>query len=501
MEFSYFCPRQNNFVYLNDSIMRVRLFHQSSILYVALLILLLSVVGMERLHAQEVIIDGLRYSLSDTTATVLGGSPGDLLEIPSSVSYNGNVYSVTAIGEGAFWCGYHYVGDLTIPGSVKEIGEEAFRNCWGFTGRLTIPNSVSVIGRNAFAGCIGFTEVFYDAKNCMDTSSSFSECGGILIIGDDVERIPARIFWNASFTGNLVIPSSVISIGDNAFFHCTGFSGSLVIPDSVTEIGANAFSLCSGFSGYLSIPNSITELKEGVFQGCFGFIGDLVIPDSVTIIGDCAFADCQGFTGNLNIPDSVREIGFAAFADCSGFTSNLIIPNSVTTIGRSAFYGCSGFEGSLTISSSVTYIRSLAFSGCVGFNNCLVLCETPPQLEDSPFDESLTHLIVPCGCIPVYEVSDWHNHFTTITDDCTNVTEVPENMVSLYPNPTNGLVRIEAENIKHITISNALGQSIYASCVNCNVFDYDCGRHGAGLYFIKIETANGMALRRVSVTM
>ena len=480
--------------------MRKRLFHQSCTLYVALLILSLNVVGMERLHAQEVVIDGLRYLLSDTTATVLGGSTGVFLEIPSSVSFNGNVYSVTAIGENAFSCCYDFVGDLTIPGSVKEIGAEAFWFCVGFTGRLTIPNSVSMIGREAFTGCSGFTEVYYNAKNCMDAFTPFSHCGGTLIIGDDVERIPSYVFWNASFTGNLVIPSSVISIGDYAFSQCTGFSGSLVIPDSVTEIGENAFSRCSGLSGSLSISNSITELKEGVFQGCSGLIGNLVIPNSVTIIGDCAFADCRGFTGNLNIPESVREIGFAAFGDCNGFTGSLIIPDSVTKIGRSAFYGCSGFVGNLIISRSVTYIKRLAFSGCVGFNDCIVLCETPPRLEDSPFDESLTHLIVPCDCIPVYEASDWHNHFTTITDDCTNVAEVSDNMVSLYPNPTNGLVRIEAENIKHITISNALGQSIYASCVNCDVFDYDCGRHGAGLYFIKIETANGMALKRVSVT-
>lgn len=484
--------------------MRERLFHQSCTLYVALLILSLNVVGMERLHAQEVVIDGLRYSLSDTTATVLGGSTGVFLEIPSSVSYNGNVYSVTAIGEYAFSCCNDFVGDLAIPSSVKEIGEGAFWFCEGFTGRLTIPQSVSVIGREAFTGCSGFTEVYYNAKNCMDTFTPFSSCGGTLIIGDDVERIPSNVFWNASFTGNLVIPSSVISIGDYAFSRCTGFSGSLVIPDSVTEIGGYAFSECSGFSGSLSISNSITELNNSVFQGCSGFIGNLVIPDSVTIIGDRAFAGCLGFTGNLNIPDSVREIGFAAFGDCSGFTGGLIIPNSVTTIGGSAFYGCSGFEGSLTISSSVSYIKRLAFSGCVGFNNCIVLRETPPRLEispDSPFDESLTLLIVPCGCISVYEASDWHNYFTTIIDDCTNVAEVFENMVSLYPNPTNGLVRIEAENIKHITISNALGQSIYESCVNSNVFDYDCSRHGAGLYFIKIETANGMALKRVSVTM
>ena len=81
-------------------------------------------------------------------------------------------------------------------------------------------------------------------------------------------------------------------------------------------------------------------------------------------------------------------------------------------------------------------------------------------------------------------------------------TGVDESMGSncrIYPNPTNGQVRIEAEGLKHIIISNMLGQQIFNGSANGDAFEYDFGKHGAGLYLVSIETANGVAVKKVSV--
>jgi len=202
----------------------------------------------------------------------------------------------------------------------------------------------------------------------------YSDAMTKLTLTDSVTSIGEMAFYNCSgFTGYLVIPDSVTSIGSWAFEGCSGFTGYLVIPDSVTSIDIWAFSGCSGFTGDLVIPDSVTSIGGSAFSGCSGFTGDLVIPDSVTSIGGSAFSGCSSFTGDLVIPDSVTSIGSYAFYYCRGFTGNLVIGKGVTTIGDYAFHGCSGFTGDLVIPDSVTSIGVAAFYNCSGFTGNLVI--------------------------------------------------------------------------------------------------------------------------------
>lgn len=74
------------------------------------------------------------------------------------------------------------------------------------------------------------------------------------------------------------------------------------------------------------------------------------------------------------------------------------------------------------------------------------------------------------------------------------------NYISLYPNPANDKVTIEGEDIRHITISNMLGQIVYDGNASGNAFEYDFSKHKTGIYLIRIETVNGVAVKKVSVT-
>ena len=457
--------------------------------------------------------------------------------------------SVTTIGDSAFEGSgfWNYGNNLIIPNSVTTIGNRAFADCLT-SGRLIIGDSVTTIGTKAFQGCSGFTGSLTIGNSVTTIGSyAFQGCSGFtgsLTIPDSVTEIGYAAFQGCSgWTGSLTISNSLTTIGKFAFSECSGFTGSLIIPNSVTSIANYAFQYCSGLES-LTIPNSVTLIGDKAFFSCHfnalninmtnipmnfasnnghSFTGTLTIGDAVTSIGDNAFSGCQfnglninistipidfvhtiggSFTGTLTIGDAVTSIGENAFDHCSGFTGDLTIPNSVTTIGDLAFRGCSGFNGSLTIGNSVVSIGNSAFLGCSGLSSITVLPETPPSIESNSFYNVNPGIVVkvPCGCLQAYKTSDWNDYFTSIMQNCIGISEDHGNTSSIYPNPTNGQVKIEAEGIEHITISNELGQVIYESKASGNTFEYNFSRHEAGTYLIKIETKNGITTKRVAVT-
>jgi len=295
--------------------------------------------------------------------------------------------SVTSIGISAFYSCIGLTGSLILPSSLKTIGDNAFNACKGLTGSITIPSSVTNIGFLAFWGCSGLITV--DGNN-----PNYSSEDGVLFNKDKT----LLIFCFTFKTGSYTIPSSVTTIGDDAFWGCTGLTGLLTIPSSVATIGKYAFSGCTGFTGLLTIPASVTFIGEEAFSYCLNITGSY-IPKSVTSVGFKAFFHCGGLLevdennpnyssaegilfnkdkttfifcstfkpGSYDIPHSVTSIGDYAFDDCQNLTGPITIPSSVTSIGTYSFRSCSGLSGELAIPSSVTSIGFLAFYYCSGF--------------------------------------------------------------------------------------------------------------------------------------
>ncbi len=121
---------------------------------------------------------------------------GDLI-IPESVKNNGITYSVTSIGDDAFY----YCASLTsieMPSSIKSIGRSAFSGCSGLTS-IEIPNSVTYIGSSAFSGCSGLTSI--EIPNC-------------------IEKIEDYTFYGCTDLNCITIGNSVTSIEESAFKGC-----------------------------------------------------------------------------------------------------------------------------------------------------------------------------------------------------------------------------------------------------------------------------------------
>jgi hypothetical protein len=181
----------------------------------------------------------------------------------------------------------------------------------------------------------------------------------------------------------------------------------------------------------------------------------------------------------------------------------------VETIGESAFFQCEGLDGTLTIGESVSYIGDMAFRKCSHISEAVSLAVTPPTLGDDlggmVFAEfGMPELTVPCGCIEVYYNSPWFDPygivgFYELVEDCTVVAEVEPVVTAVYPNPTYGKVRIEAEGIQSVSIFNVLGEKVFECSVDGNAFEYDFSSQKVGMYLIKVETAKGVETTRITV--
>ena len=252
------------------------------------------------------------------------------------------------------------VKEYVIGDGVTSIGNYAFDNCYSLTS-IAIPNSMTSIGDDAFWNCSGLTSVHISdlAAWCNISFSSYQS---------NPLYYAHHLYLNGTEVTDLVIPNSVKSIGNSAFYNCSGLT-SVTIPNRVTSIGNYAFSGCSGLTSVTVASdntkydsrdncNAIIETSSNtLIAGC----KSSVIPNSVTSIGNYAFYYCSGLT-SVTIPDGVTTIGNYAFSRCSGLTS-VSVGKNIGSIGENAFYGCSNMTTFTCYAVDIPTANSSVFEG------------------------------------------------------------------------------------------------------------------------------------------
>ena len=195
------------------------------------------------------------------------------LTIPSTVTYEGNVYHVTRIGHHAFdQC--ENLTSVDIPNSIKSIGIRAFSWCSALTS-IVLKGGLENIESYAFEYCLGLENI--------------SSPNSLMTIGQNA-------FYNTQWYKNQ--PNGGVYVG-NVFYKYKGDipqNTSFVIKEGTVSISPYAFVKENYHEDYslvsVSIPNSVKVIGEGVFYRCRA-LTSIVIPAGVTTIETLAFDYCK----------------------------------------------------------------------------------------------------------------------------------------------------------------------------------------------------------------
>ncbi len=395
------------------------------------------------LHAYEAEIEGIYYDFDTDNGTAevtyLYNSTSNSsaykgsVEIPSTVEYEDETYSVTSIGGYAFY----YCTSLTavtIPSSVESIGDCAFEYCRKLE-EVTIGESVTSIGGWAFYGCSKLTSVTIPNSVTSIGRSAFSCCSSLT---------------------EVTIPNSVTSIGVLAFEDCSSLT-EVTIPKSVTSIGNWAFKDCTALEKVdyqATACTSAGSSSESVFSGCTS-LAEVTIADNVTTIPSYLFYDCTGLSSVISLNPEPPTCDTNAFYEVS---CKLIVPSG----SEEAYAAATGWEDFSNITDGIYYTMNYNFNSADGTAEVTSI-EYNTSSNGSIYDGSVV--------IPSTVTYDNVNYNVTSIgygafQDCTGITEVT------IPNSVTSIGDCAFRNctaLTDVTIPNSvtsIGYWVFSDCTS-----------------------------------
>ena len=162
-----------------------------------------------------------------------------------------------------------------------------------------------------------------------------------IVIPSTVRTIGDNAFHGCSSIETISIPDGVTTIGNKAFMDCSSLK-EITLPASVKEIGESAFENCKDLASFNAGETAITEIKARTFYNCTS-LENFSFPSTITFIGNQAFSHCgiPGFVVESN--DQLVSIGFGAFEYCSKL-KEIIFPLALKSIANNVFEGCSALN-------------------------------------------------------------------------------------------------------------------------------------------------------------
>ena len=242
--------------------------------------------------------------------------------------------------------------DIVVPNDIDGIPVTYVRGLTADLTSIKLPNSLIKIKDDAFNSMDTLKSLVIDggAPNLNELGErSFSGCSNIEeldLSNSKLTSIPEGAFAYCKNLKTIKLPSTITSIGDEAFYNCQSLTNIEGLDKcNLKSIGSAAFSNCKALENLDFSKSTFTNVPSKAFNGCSA-LAKITLPNTLTTIGGYAFYACYSIpqldlsntalttlenyalyqmreTTKLSLPDSISSIGTHAF---SVSTSNGAVP-------------------------------------------------------------------------------------------------------------------------------------------------------------------------------
>lgn len=224
-----------------------------------------------------------------------------------------------------------FKGSIDIPDSVKEIGNFAFCSAT-LNEDPKLPKFLEKIDYKAFAW---ISVSSFDFSICPDLQELGPEVffntkvkSGILDFSTNSKLTKfGSLIWNdyhlgtfSNFQGDVILPYNLEVIPEATF---SSFDGSVEIPSSIEKIAPFAFCHARLKKEFI-LPSTLATIEEKAFFN--STIKEIDLPEYLTFIGDSAFANCDKLTEIISRNTTPPSLGLSVFSGVNIKDCHLHVP-------------------------------------------------------------------------------------------------------------------------------------------------------------------------------
>ncbi len=328
------------------------------------------------------------YETVDESIVITGYTGSDTaITVPAEI----NGVAVVKIGDGAFK-GKTSLTSVTVSDGIKDVGSSAFENCTSLA-QITLPESIIHIGEKAIYNTAYYNNTAnWKLKN---PQSSGSSSGGGFEIGsggtlggtigwEDIAASGLQYLYlgknliEIEFKGSYSVKNGTLVIADGAFSGNDGVE-EVVLPTSIVTIGCNAFEGCTGLENVKRL-DLVCYIGDNAFKDCVSLealnIGENTIFNANAIYNTGYYNNAKNWQNGVlymgtravgtdaNNKESLIKDGTTHIIGEALASKSAVIPASVTSIAENAF---TSTENVTIFGYAYTYAESYATENNIPF--------------------------------------------------------------------------------------------------------------------------------------